>query len=552
MSETLSFETAIAEAPSQINEAVSNSPEYIDPDVDDSELFDLVSRNASEIIEMSGVKMTLSEAMWQIPITADNIPQVISLVYDLLAKSREEREKQEEPDEEKVDEEPQENELDDEKEVKDKPKPKNKPPEDKSQEPEKSDAQDARKNEASESKEKSRITTAEIKPHRKQTVAEQPVQSVNSTEIAPTRLPAPEAKLNRSDNQVITKKTAPAANSEAPRVVATVPEATAGVEAQSAAGPVDAERSAPAFASQPGTSGFEIESAESEIPATEPEDGAEILMDVIELPQLEYPDQISLPAVLAGEAGLPAEPTAEVLDIEFDPGIQIISLEESDETELVVEHFGEPKIEFESGIEAEDSEPTGSLVVLSAEQAEPFIFEDDETTAERRLQPQLPAGETQAAIVYLAEKIEAVAPEKLEALDKIIDRITEISAHLEADSEAAEEIGIAKEPAAAELEELAQELVDFLDIQLESETAGIITGLIIQWRAADEIQKTEIEQWLDEVVADYGTRELIKGLLIGRGPVHKTFAHSALGSTALQLFLSVNQQPPVGAMALAA
>jgi hypothetical protein len=74
LSEIVTFEApAIDMVDAQSSAPERAVPDYIDPELDDSALTDLVSQNANELVVLHGVEMTLSEAMYQEKKTVSDI-----------------------------------------------------------------------------------------------------------------------------------------------------------------------------------------------------------------------------------------------------------------------------------------------------------------------------------------------------------------------------------------------------------------------------------------------------------------------------------------------
>lgn len=561
MSETVSFETAISEEASPISETATNTPEYIDPDIDDSELYDLVNRNASEVVELGGVKMTLSEAMIQIPITADNMPQVISLVYELLAKSR--QEKQEETDEEKDD------------------------------KPEEMDKKTEEKDAGHKSEEVTdRIKTDEPageKPAQKMEPVQKEIEelTVRSQQLQPEILddkkpietkvinnenlvsPAPEVKTISEPEKSLTFEPPARDGREALEVIAQAVSEPAetprslGASADTVEPEISLASETPAIESPPN---IPIHETSVNEPVKEPETAPPVFNEVeVEQPVLVVdskavadfePEDIS---ALEVENGFNTEEILPIIDEsetpKYEPMADIDQIETFDLTGELSDSFEEEvRIEHPEDVwlPVLPEEPIGSVTEmyeLTADEegviALPVSDEADlspltgavdyeqsvPASYEKPVLISSTAGEIEETMINLAEYIDSSEPETAEMANDILEKIVEVTERFESD-----EYDIPQIEAHEEIEELFIELLDVIGVEYTPDLTESLARLALDWLPAAENESPEIQPAAGNTAQDSGTHEIIKKILIGLNDSQSVSQACSVGRSALRLY----------------
>lgn len=533
---------------------MNNVPEYIDPNVDDSELYDLVSLNASEIVELGGVKMTLSEAMWQIPITADNMPQVISLVYELLDKSREEREKQKETKEEKEDEPEEKDERTEEdnsaeeKQAKsakeapsaqeDKKAPQMKEPvplvELKTKDYQKNNIHNTQANPGTpggKEQNKDEISRPKNQPHSQVEKIAEPNQSIPAEpEVAYDQIESERPIQETTRSQVTENLSTVADSAEVHRVSEAI------AHASPSNIPVP-EVKAGALDSSPGA---HLIAEDKKIePLTNPlyiEDRAEPEVTELALSDLETGFTTEDTLLLIEQPEVAGYENPQTIFDQIETNDHAAELADFFEREVLIGHTG--GIGWSPELSEEITEPVLDIQnqVLVEAESEFNVFEqmgasdlDDEQLAHIDSSIE----KTEDTLVSLVEYIETSEAEPLEAINEILDKITEIPKQIDVHGE---ENVTTVEEAQAELRELFIELLDFIDLDYTPELVESLASLTIRWHQTAEIEIPDNEKTVDDIDQGSGTHEAIKKLIIGLSDSKSMAQAHFVGRSALRLY----------------
>jgi hypothetical protein len=218
---------------------------------------------------------------------------------------------------------------------------------------------------------------------------------------------------------------------------------------------------------------------------------------------------------------------------DFELPAEIIDLEEITETRILIDHLedmaAEPAADFEM-IEACEEIELDEGSALSLQERPPILYEAEELEPEPLVSLEILAEEMEIPAEELDERIEAGSQEAAEELQVILDKIIETPAEL--DDTRAEVI---IEQVEEELEKLLWELADRLQIDLKPEAMESLARRIVRLKISDDA--ASLNQFrTGGVILDYGTHELIKGLLISSDTNQKAQIYASdLGSSALRL-----------------
>ena len=540
MSETISFEAVWAE------DTVVRPPEpeydvadYIDPEIDDSELFNLVSQNAHVIIKFGGSEMTLSEVMSLIPITKDNIPSVISMVRELLANAAVETEDPEEEAEEKeaeVQEKPAEGQ---ETEQKSSPKP---------------EVQEKPANSMKvDGKNPSKKETNQIKqPDPPASRIEKTPEPVATTitdipEVLPVTVSTPEKLTPESATHQTSQELKVPAFSADNQLGETKPAIKSEVEARQPVQTFDIpETEATAnsiIEAKPTLRGFRLDSNQNSEPPAWPvviEAVAEAEPATLSPPDLaiaEIPDDTA--TELGDEAidGARTELTSEPLEYQIGSDSFINFVEEESllgHSEEVGLEPNEPYEIYVPTVEVvEDKTDAAEEALISELGNESNLSEPTETTTlEPQVQTSLTIEEIEGSLIQLAGHIEAGEPETIKKTNDILEKIIEVPTNFEAGTI------ITEAHAQEELEELFTELLEVAGIECTLELIEYLARLTLERRLADEMQKLKSNDETDSAPQGVGTHEIIKKLLLSLSTLKKTLAQAgAIGKSTLKLYI---------------
>lgn len=544
MSETLSVELDYADdAEVQLFEPRNRVPEYIDPKLDDSELFNLVAQNASEIVELDGVKMTLSEAMSYIPITKDNIHQVIATVQELLARREIETEETE-------DEEDREDETDEETE----------------KEPDKAKKDDENKvkSKAQSPKEKPTKTDPELRSKTEKAIDEQaiPIRGKLEKNSVAKEISKPAAKAE-SIAETSIETPAYSIRSEEKTTHSKVPAEE--IHADTLTPQADAITSDTPVSPEPRYISKEID----ELPAySEPSRGPELVSKVV-------PAEITAASIEPAETSIvgmesPHLERLSVSPLEFEePELFIDTLEaapdltnESDgmivqdaleyqmiealdiieSEEILLNPIAEPsEIQDSYGLPISEAELKGAEIweEISPPKLNDSCLPLDEAEAagpESLFQPVMAIEGIEDTFIQLTEKIQTSEPETAEMVNEILDKIIEVPAKLEAQNDESTDAEVEIQE---ELEELFTELLDQLDIGgYAPELAETLARLILTGGFMDEIEEIKGGEIPDQPKLGSETHEIIIKLIAGlRDMKTATVQAGALGKSALRLYI---------------
>ncbi|HET9850077.1 MAG TPA: hypothetical protein VFP35_00390 [Candidatus Saccharimonadales bacterium] len=575
MSETaISVAEVATEPETEISETDSTAPEFIDPLLDDSELFSLVSENANVLVTPSwlGVEIPLSAAMYQIVITRENVHAITAEVRRLLANRLEQDEETEEPREEnQLDEEESETE-----EEEDEPEQESDPTGSKKEVQKKiiktEISEDPPKPDETNPQRPVPVEPKNIKASKSPAGENQKSSAAKKSSVVEPKLDTPAELLQNKPQKPLQSEAkaipdAPASSSslgEASIGNIRVPKAPAdtGTELkysiQKPAQPVEADHQEPVFKPSPAEikadSVTEVLPAPAEVrpianQATEPATENADFKSAIEPGPIELAPMDNEPVI--GVQGTAAELTVEKIEANEDELIssvpeylkdspvvfnedQLILLEHSEPTDLAEVY--EPDIA--ANVPAEDD--TNNLLVTGSEfltiqlagveGVGEKMFEPAEITPnhERAVQANLPIESIETALQQLSEFTKTNQPEASENLNPILDKISEVSAKVDENSEAETQ---------EELEELFVRLfeesgVDYTPELVESLAAVTITRHLLN--PAEEIED-KIEK--DDMPHESGTHEIIKKLLAGISTIKKALAHAyVIGRSALLLY----------------
>lgn len=531
MHETLSFESTAAETVMQ--ETAENQPSHVDPELDDSELYELVSRNASVIVKLNGAEMTLSEAMYQIPINRDNISNVIALVYDLLANQEEEQ-----PEEEK-------DETETEIEAKaEKQKPAEQKRIEPMQKPRAIEKQSELKTNKAEDKSEQRLAE---KPTitLQQRILKQPYakRADKDLQVEPAVIAPPIPAAERPAQKIDVKRNAPLEptiiiQADKNRSIQSPGDRQPVVAAETAetiAAPIHINKTKPADIPPPIAKEAENDlpqgpkdipnsgAADQELAAGELESVPQLLdpieaaaedpapLEDVSVALLEDEEDIPQPYVLEGESDLADYkessddffPTEEELILEPAPEVLADVLKPAQEISI-------PHLVYE--------QPT----------AEPLEIIEPENMAVKDLD------NVGSVLVRLDQIIGADVPEELKPLDEILNQIVKIPAKLD---NAEGQANVTEAEIEEEIEELFTGLLDEANVEYTPELIEDLTVITLKWILIAKAGKIDGRSEPDAVSADVGTNEVIKQLLISLNNVKKyTNRAGAIGKSAIWLY----------------
>lgn len=181
---------------------------------------------------------------------------------------------------------------------------------------------------------------------------------------------------------------------------------------------------------------------------------------------------------------------------------------------------------------------------LGAEETSITAFDDESAVSaqiktikpEQAFHTNLTVAEIEEAVSQLSEQLKNTEPEITEKADKILDRIIEVSARVEAQT--GEEI-ITGSETQEQLEELFTELLDSVGMDCTPELIESLVNLTRKRHLAGKYVDLETEAEGGQARQDSGTHEFINKLLLGLSDIKKAMAHaSAIGRSVLRLYFA--------------
>jgi hypothetical protein len=550
LSETLAFESAAAE--SEYQAPSPHFSEYEEEKREEenkqwgNELTAIVGANADVIVRcpwMGGAEVTLSEAMrafnWPPNLKAEDEPFLISVVEGLLANRVIETEEPEDKEESEEDQPQEEKTESKEKPVESKPKPRE-------QKEEKSKDPEPDKNPTIEATESKVAKVAEPQIRVQENIERPaPVAKAEIT-VEPAETPAPPPAKAREVNlpadettgerpsaviEILQTSERPLADDskmELPRPagqqpVSKVTSETAPLTAASV------QEAIPETVTAPPEHEAEPPETNFSIGADEPPERTEVLVAVSEddtIPEITAP-------VRAESLEEVDRIQFEEAESDFELSADGINLEEPIEGLILIDQREEVRSEAESTFETteviDESEPAEASA-LSFEESPPVEYETEALELEQPASQAAAAAEIEAVITELTEKIGTYKPEAAKELQAILQEAIDTPVQLEGTG-----IEITVEQFEAELEELIWELAEKWEIELEPEAVESLVRRIVRMKIPDETGG--LNQSRIGTVQDYGTHELLKGLLIGSDTNQKAQTYASdLGSSALRLY----------------
>lgn len=200
------------------------------------------------------------------------------------------------------------------------------------------------------------------------------------------------------------------------------------------------------------------------------------------------------------------------------------------EEEILVEHIEAEAESYEPNIEKLDDD---SEEIFLASDGESPLWEQVATeTPEELAEVGLIVEEVEDVLAQLAEKVEEIDEQTEEKLNKILDKIIEIPAGLVVEGEN----GLTGTEAQEELEKLFVELFENAGLEYTPELIESLTYLALRWNLIDEIEGLKNKKEVDEVPQEGGTHEIIKQILVSLSNVKRAMTHAyAIGKSALRL-----------------
>lgn len=133
--------------------------------------------------------------------------------------------------------------------------------------------------------------------------------------------------------------------------------------------------------------------------------------------------------------------------------------------------------------------------------------------------------EIEESLAILTGQIKGAGPEENAAAYEVMDKIIEVSTQRENEEEAKEE-----------LKKLFTELFDSFDIDYSPELIEALAALTLRWNLMEEFIEFKKEKATD-TPKDRGTHEIIKKLLAGLSKIKKAIVHACkIGKSAIRLY----------------
>jgi hypothetical protein len=560
----------------------------------DRELFVLVAENADMPVKLSimgGAEMTLSEAMWHIPINEDNVHEVITVVHQLLASTEIEAEP---PEEGYINHENETAQIDDRDEVVNEESVQVQ-----AEEPRKNDAE-YRDNHAQEiqivdTTQDSHRLRVDVEPRKQpKNIAAEPLKTpdtntINTAVAEPIKAePRPAAK----DVPIIetfttaVKTTADVLSPDSPKAseaavmsgeIANEPvQETNNKSGQepisityaakesprymepAAKLKVELSRPVPAEIGEADAAANSFTEINSPYAYSRPDKEHEIESFILPLKTeiVAEPDLLSdLPEV--SEIAAAATENTELTDenIQFTAGGTELDLFEYQAEPIAATEFVENEtapVNYLKSADEERSEqflmPVYDVGEAAAEAEEAYTaaindkpdllkqVEPAHDVAERFTPINIQVEEIEHTLIQLAERIKEGSPEEAGKADENLTKIIETAAKFE---EQSGDTIIAETGIQEELEELFTELLENAGINAPPELVESLAYLTVKYHLAKEIKKLNNEEVLDDLPQDTGTHESIMQLLLSFGSIKKSLEQVwVIGKSALQLSLS--------------